>query len=104
MAVQVVDVDYRHSESERQAFGEARADEKRAEQTRTASESDCRKIRFVDACAFDCSVDHRHYILLMSARREFGDNAAVLFVYALRCNDVAEKETVGNDGCRCVVA
>ena len=104
MAVEMVDVDNRYAQSERHAFGEARADKQRSQKPGPAGKCYRRQIALVYSGAFDRCVDDRHYILLVGTRREFGHNAAILLMHALRRNDVAEQKAVGNDGRRGVVA
>ena len=49
-------------------------------------------------------IDDGDYVLLVGARGEFGNNAAIFGVDVLRGNDVAQKKAVGENGSRSVVA
>ena len=100
----MIDLDQRNVACNGQSLGERGADQQRTEQTGTARKG--YGIDFVGCYTglFERGVDGRDDILLMRPRSEFGNDAAVLFVYRLRGYDTRQQSGVAQYGCRCVVA
>ena len=87
--LQVIDFDEGNAKTERQAFGERRADEQAAEQSGTSGESYGGEFGFVHPCTPQGSIDYGYDVLLMCAAGEFGYYASELLVHGLRGGDVA---------------
>ena len=102
--MEVVDVNQGYVESGSEALGEGAADEQGAEQSGPAGVGDGRQVLFLDFGLPQGLADYRHDVLLVCAAGEFGDYAAVEFVYPLTGDDVAQQQSVTQDCRRGVVA
>ena len=83
VSLQVVDLHHRDVAGDGESFGERHPHEQRSQQTRSAREGD--GVEFVgrDARFAQRRVHHRHDVLLVGARGQFGDHAAVFDVNGL---------------------
>ena len=104
MAVQMVDINNRNAQSQRQTFGETCAYEQRSDKTGAARECYGREVVFGEASAFYRRVDHGNYVLLVRAGCKLRDYASVFFMYCLRGYDIAAENPVAYYGGGGVVA
>ena len=104
MSLQVVHLDHRDVVRQGEPFGERHAHEQRTEQSRPAREGDGVQLVGCDAGLFEGRVDHGDDVLLVGARGQFGNHAAVFHVHGLRGDDVRQQRRVADDGRRRIVA
>ena len=104
VSVQMVDIHDRHPQTERKPLGKRCAHMQRPKQSRPARKSDGRKLMFVDTRTFESRIDHRHDILLMSARSQFRHHATILRMHILRRDDIAQQHTVAYHSRRRIIA
>ena len=104
VAVEVVHIHHWNPQPQRHPFGEACAYQQGAYQAGAAGEGYGRELCRRYAGPAQCGVDHRHDVLLVRARCQFGHHAAVFLVHALRGNDIAAQYAVDNYRGRSVVA
>jgi hypothetical protein len=104
VALQVVDLDHRDVARYGEPFGERHAHQERAHQSGAAREGDGVHVADSDARFPQRRVHYRDDVLLVGARRQFGNHSAVLHVYGLRGDDVRQQDVVAQHGGRGVVA
>ena len=104
MRLQVVDLNQGLAQRLGEALGEAHAHHQRPHQSGAAGEGDGVDVVFLDSRLADGGVHHGYDILLVRARGQLGYHAAVLLVYLLARNHVAQQHVVAQHGRRRVVA
>lgn len=104
MGLEMIDLQERDAERNSQPLCETAPYEEGPDKAGAAGVGHGREIGRRDAGYPESLADHGHYILLMGPGSKLGHNTSVGFMDLLRGDDIAAKDTVGDDGCRSIVA
>ena len=104
MAMKMVDVNNRDTQTQRKPFGKRCAHKQRTQQPRATRKRDGRQIAFGNARTFYGRIDHRHYILLVRPRCQFRHHTAIFLMHTLRSYNVREQQPVADHRRRRIVA
>ena len=104
MPLQVVRFNQRDAERSGQAFRKGHTDEQTTHQARAQGHGNGRNRFFIYTCLSQSLIYDRHDVLLVCARRQFGDDAPISLVHSLARRHVAQEIAILNHSCRRVVA
>ena len=104
VALQVVDIHQRNTQTQRQALGKRGANQQRAQQSRAAGERNSTELLFLHSGTLEGRIHYGHDILLMRPGGQLRNDTTVLLVHFLRRNHVALQHAITNHGRGRVVA
>ena len=104
MAMQVIHIHQRDVERKGQSLGKRGAHMQRTWQTGAAREGDSIDVTLVDTCLTDSLTHHRHDVLLVGTRCQFGHHATISLMHPLTGNDITQQHSVTQHRCRRIVA